>query len=231
MQFQRTALDLRPDSGRISPADVLVPAKGQPYDKLAMTYSLKLFRVRNGMTLEQLAVKTGLTRSYLSKIERGLANPSIASALTLASALGLSVERLFGQDTTHNAIDIVRSENGIAGDASDYLSIIAGLNPGRGMRAFVVRPDQKKPGSKAMVSHHEGEEILFILSGKIELKIGSRVEILNPGDCVHFDSTIPHKLNSLTGRKAEALVIIAQSTDQVTRGPAEKRSSRKNNYK
>nr|WP_249795124.1 cupin domain-containing protein [Bradyrhizobium sp. Oc8] len=37
------------------------------------------------------------------------------------------------------------------------------------------------------MSHHEGEEILFILTGKIELHIGKRKEILNPGDCVQFE--------------------------------------------
>jgi len=177
-----------------------------------MAYNLKLLRVRNGMTLEQLAVRTGLTRSYLSKVERGVANPSIGSALAVASALGVSVERLFGQEGTADKIDIVRSKNGKAGDDSELLSIIAGLNPERHMHAFIVRPGLKSSTSKSMMSHHEGEEILFVLSGKIELKIGKRVEVLSAGDCAHFDSIVPHNLNSLTGQKAEALVVIARST-------------------
>jgi len=72
---------------------------------------------------------------------------------------------------------------------------------------------------------------LFVLSGKIELKVGNRIEILKPGDCVHFDSTIPHKLNSLTGRKAEALVIIAQSADRTTRSAGGGRSPRERSSK
>ena len=55
----------------------------------------------------------------------------------------------------------------------------------------------------------EGEEILFALSGEIELKIGTRTEILRPGDCVQFDSTIPHKLTARTDVPASALVVIA----------------------
>ena len=52
------------------------------------------------------------------------------------------------------------------------------------------RPTQTAKRGRIM-SHHEGEEILFILTGKIELLIGKRKEVLYPGDCVQFDSTIP----------------------------------------
>jgi transcriptional regulator with XRE-family HTH domain len=174
-----------------------------------MVHSLKFLRVQSGMTLEQLAAGSGLTRSYLSKIERGLANPSIASALTIAGALGVTVERLFGENPRHEAVDIVRAAQGTAGDPASYLSLVAGLNPGRGMRAFVVRPVLKNSGRNAVMSHHEGEEILYVLSGEIELKIGKRLEVLRKGDCIHFDSTIPHKLTAMTSERTEALVIIA----------------------
>ena len=59
------------------------------------------------------------------------------------------------------------------------------------------------------MSHHEGEEILFILTGRIELLIGKRKEVLHPGDCVQYNSTIPHKLTALSSEAASALVVIA----------------------
>ena len=65
-----------------------------------MTLNLKFLRVQSGMTLEQLATDSGLTRSYLSKLERGLSSPSIGSALKIAEALGTSLDRLYGQRTT-----------------------------------------------------------------------------------------------------------------------------------
>lgn len=174
-----------------------------------MIHNLKFLRVQSGMTLEQLATESGLTRSYLSKIERGLSNPSIGSALTIARALGITVEQLFGQDAQHDALEITRAPRGTAGDPTSYLSLIAGFAPGRGMRAFIVRPTQKKAGRSTVMSHHEGEELLFVLSGEIEMKIGTRIEILNKGDCAHFDSTIPHKLTARTSERTEALVVIA----------------------
>ena len=61
------------------------------------------------------------------------------------------------------------------------------------MRALIVRPSRTAKRGRIM-SHHDGEEILFILTGRIELHIGKRKEVLNPGDCVQFESTIPQEL-------------------------------------
>jgi transcriptional regulator with XRE-family HTH domain len=181
-----------------------------------MVHKLKFLRVQNGMTLEHLADASGLTRSYLSKVERGLSNPSISAALLIAKALGVSVERLFGQDVRQGAIEIVRAQNGTPGDPASYLSMVAGINPVQGMRAFIVRPKQNMASRNTIMSNHAGEEILFVLAGDIEFKIGKRVEILHAGDCVHFDSTIPHRLIAITDKRTEALVVIVETTQIAT---------------
>ncbi|MGJ7542372.1 helix-turn-helix domain-containing protein [Variovorax sp. LT1R16] len=173
-----------------------------------MTLHLKYLRVQSGMTLEDLARDSGLTRSYLSKIERGLSTPSIESALGIAKALGVTVDRLFGEQQKEDVISIVRGNGADAGDVENHLSLVAGINSKRVMRAFIVRPGMKQKRGRIM-SHHEGEEIIFVLSGKIEMLVGTRRETLNPGDCVQFDSTIPHKLTALDDKPAAALVVIA----------------------
>ena len=179
-----------------------------PGDQIEMTLNLKFLRVQSGMTLEQLATDSGLTRSYLSKLERGLSSPSIGSALKIAQALGTTLDRLYGQNDDKDPVAIVRARNGKPGEPGTYLSLVAGLAPDRLMRAFIVRPGRTAQRGRIM-SHHEGEEILFILTGKVELLIGKRKEALNPGDCVQFDSTIPHKLTAMTSEPASALVVIA----------------------
>lgn len=59
-----------------------------------MSTRLKLLRQQHGLSLEQLAQRSGLTKSYVSKVERGLSTPSIASALKLARALAVDVAQL-----------------------------------------------------------------------------------------------------------------------------------------
>ena len=186
-----------------------MPHLGEPIE---MSLNLKFLRVQSGMTLEQLATDSGLTRSYLSKLERGLSSPSIGSALKIADALGTTLDRLYGQHDDKDPVAVVRAKNGKPGEPGTYLSLVAGLAPDRLMRAFIVRPGRTAKRGRIM-SHHEGEEILFMLTGRIELHIGKRKEVLNPGDCVQFDSTIPHKLIQVSSEPASALVVIATKTD------------------
>ena len=115
---------------------------------------------------------------------------------------------MYGQTNDHDPISIVRSANGKPGDPTMHLSLVAGIDPGRIMRAFIIRPNETAKRGR-MMSEHDGEEILFVLTGKIGLLIGNRKEVLKPGDCVQFDSTMPHKIIALTKAPASALVIIA----------------------
>lgn len=182
--------------------------------------NLKQLRVQRGLTLEQLAQSSGLTRSYLSKVERGMSSPSIESALSISNALGISVEKLFGhREEEGDPVTIVRSHEGAGKDPEAYLSLVAGLNPDRTMRAFVVRPGNQS-GRGRTTSHHDGEEILYVLKGRIEMQVGRSVEMLAVGDCVHFNSSIPHKLSSVGNVPASALVIV--SSMQPKQKPAKK---------
>ena len=75
-----------------------------------MSLSFKLLRLRANLTLEEVAQAAGVTRGYLSKLERGLVKPSVGSALKLAKILNVPVEDLFGDAKTEEAIVITRRE-------------------------------------------------------------------------------------------------------------------------
>ena len=56
--------------------------------------------------------------------------------------------------------------------------------------------------------HHEGEEFVYVLSGKIEVAVGEHRNILEQGDSLHFNSGIRHKLKSVSDETAELIVVI-----------------------
>jgi transcriptional regulator with XRE-family HTH domain len=175
-----------------------------------MTTKLKLLRVQAGMTLEELANATDLTRSYVSKVERGVATPSISVTLRLAKALGVPMDHLFGASPESDPVTIVRREGDEEGNAgtTGKLELVAGTSAGHNMIAFVLRPADAKRHSHPK-SHHAGEELIYVLSGSIGLQVANRKEVLHTGDCAHFDSTIPHKITAVSGPDAAALVVIS----------------------
>ncbi|MEB2398351.1 MAG: XRE family transcriptional regulator [Alcaligenaceae bacterium] len=178
-----------------------------------MSIKLKLLRLQAGMTLEDIARKTNLTRSYVSKLERGISSPSIGVALRIAQALNVKVEELFAASQQDDPIVIKRKQAGKdAGDAAPR--IISGALPGHRMVAFVLTPTDA-PMQNHPMSHHNGEELLFVLKGSINLQIAQRHELLLEGDSAHFNASIPHKITSHGEQPASVLLVTVSEEKEV----------------
>lgn len=179
-----------------------------------MSIKLKLLRVQANLTLEELAQAAGMTRGYVSKIERGLSRPSIGGALKLAKALRVPVEELFGEPSERDPVKITRAADVRKNaDLRGSPRVVAGTSPGHRMLAFLLRPGQveagQSPSRQSPMSHHDGEEILYVLKGRIGLQLADRKETLGAGDCAHFSSTVPHKITAIGDSTAEVLIVIA----------------------
>ena len=55
---------------------------------------------------------------------------------------------------------------------------------------------------------HPGEEFIYVLKGKIEVKVGENSNVLGPNQTVHFNSSIVHRLKNLSAHKAELVVVL-----------------------
>lgn len=177
-----------------------------------MSIKLKLLRVQAGLTLEELAQATDLTRSYVSKLERGISTPSVGAALKLAKALRVQVEEVFAEPSDTDPVLISRAETK-ASDARTKTPraprVVSGASPDRRMVAFVLTPTEE-PVRNHPMSHHKGEELLYVLKGRVSLQLAGRVELLNAGDSAHFNSSIPHKITSVGKVQASVLLVVAQ---------------------
>jgi quercetin dioxygenase-like cupin family protein len=61
---------------------------------------------------------------------------------------------------------------------------------------------------KPVAYKHEGEEFIFVMEGELEFTLGSKVQTLKKGESIHFHSSTPHKLKSLSGEVTRCLVIL-----------------------
>lgn len=187
---------------------------------LPMTIRLKLLRKQQGWTLDVLAEHTGLTKSYLSKIERGVSVPSIAVALKLSKALRVSVEELVSDSRDRAMISITRASERTAmtmspstqssSTARAIESIAANLAPKK-MLPFMLYPPMDFVTSA--FKEHEGEELLFVHKGRIEIEFPNQLVQLKSGDSIYFNAVIPHRTRSLGNSEAEVLVIVSNNDD------------------
>lgn len=176
--------------------------------------NLRALRVERGLTLDRLAGMSELTRGYLSLVERGLKTPSIAALLRLASALQVNIAQLFDLNampspryTLQRAADALPSEGGGFG-----LVPLAPARARKMMEPFLMRPSAA-PGTKTSPRWaHGGEEMLFVVSGRIAVKLGAEEIMMEKGDCLYFSGEERHEVRSLSRQQAEVLVVVALSS-------------------
>ena len=169
----------------------------------------------HGLSLEQLAGLSGLTKSYLSKVERGLSAPSIATILKLARALGVGSGQLLGEGVEEEEIAVVRAGERVPfsrdkGRVGYAYEAIAAHRSNKAMTPFVMRPPFRRGKSMDLVTH-AGEELVFVISGEMEIVFRDRVVALKAGDSVYFNAGIPHRARSVGSELAEALVVVSEA--------------------
>ncbi|MFE7562213.1 helix-turn-helix domain-containing protein [Kitasatospora sp. NPDC057500] len=176
-----------------------------------MSSRVRVLRKQNRLSLEALAAQVGVTKSYLSKVERGLSDPSISTALKLAHALNVDVGRLFSDEVEPELVTVVRAGErtpmgeGAGPGATRYEGIATGL-PGKQMVPFMMHPPLRP--ADAPFKSHAGEEFLFVHEGTAELEFPERTVALAPGDSVYFNAALPHRCRSTGAAPAAILVMV-----------------------
>ena len=169
-------------------------------------------RLERRMTQDNLASKTGFSKAFISKIENHKASPSIASLSKIATALGVSISTLLDESPGENQ-DIIIVRKGqrkkIVRPGSDIgftYESLAYKKKRKTMEPFIIK---YPPGIHVQkLFEHEGEEMLFILKGKIKLIYGNKTFILREEDTAYFNPSIPHRGESVGKTEGIGLCVL-----------------------
>ena len=159
-----------------------------------------------------MAQKSGVTKGFLSLVERGLKAPSISTLLKLSQAYGLSVSALLDTAQPREpAYSLVRrgARRKYAREGSLYgyrYEAIAFHKEEKRMEPFVVAPPLRLPRK---FFQHDGDEMVYVLEGEVEVHLDHERIVLQAGDCLYFDAATPHRSRSLGPERAVTLVIVS----------------------
>ena len=163
---------------------------------------LRSLRKAQGLTLENLAAASGKSISFISKIERGQARPSITALQDIAEALKVPIGWFFQTEGPVPAEErpyIVRahrrrrlSYSGMA--STDYMGFEDHLLSANLEGQLAMGISRYAPGGTAGddLYTHQGEEAGLLLEGEIELTLGEKTFRLKPGDSFSFSADTPH---------------------------------------
>ncbi|MCQ4206374.1 helix-turn-helix domain-containing protein [Streptomyces longispororuber] len=191
----------------------------EPPELPAVAPQLRALRRRASLTLEAAARSAGLSPAHLSRLETGQRQPSLPMLLALARIYGTTVSELLGE-TPADRESVVRARAMEATEAGGWTYFQAG-SPGRGMQALRVHVPYGSQGD--MVRVHPGEEWLYVLEGRLRLRLGDTSYRLDPGDSAHFDSLTPHRIAAADESGAELLFVhtlLQSPTAALCLGPA-----------
>jgi len=171
---------------------------------------LKTLRLQKSLTLQQLAEATGVSKSMISKIERGDADPTTNVLSRIAEGLEVSVSQLVGGDPGQPVVLIRQQDQPVFQDPRSGFErrSLSPLLPSRGID-FVMNtlPPGKSAGPFA--PHQRGvDEYLVVTQGKLELRLGTDIYVLGRGDSIVFNGNVEHHFQNLSKRPCVYYIVI-----------------------
>ncbi|MBS0219665.1 MAG: helix-turn-helix domain-containing protein [Proteobacteria bacterium] len=197
---------------KVTPSELVPSANGGA--SFNFSERLRELRTRHGLSLEMLAQKTGLTKGFLSLVERGLKAPSISTLLKLSETYNVSVGDLLDERMSLDPpYSLVRRTEGkkYAKDGSLFgyrYEAIAFHKAQKKMEPFLVSPPMRMPQK---FFQHAGDEMVYVLKGQVDIQLSDDQVMLFPGDCLYFDAATPHRSRSVGKERALTLVVVTPS--------------------
>ena len=169
---------------------------------------LRLLRRARGLTLADLAARTGLSDGYLSSVERGTTAPTLSSLTTIAAILGTDMSVFFpGRDRQHvhihRAVDDEHLR--IAASSNETYTILSARSVDPSFTGLI---EDIAPSGTEMSYSFFGERFLLMLAGEIELRIDATAYRLGPGEMIHYSSHPNHVLNVTSPDPARILWVV-----------------------
>ena len=175
----------------------------------------RIRKLREGkkMTLSELAKRARLSKSLLSKIENGKVSSPASTLSVIADSLKVGLNFLLDENVDQREYKyvLVRKDERIRLDRGTedfglYYEMIAYKKPNKLMNPFILIVENRRR-VPVLFTHH-GEEIIFVLSGKMEFAYGKEKLVMEPGDSIYFDADVPHGGRNIGDNPLRVLMVI-----------------------
>ncbi len=165
---------------------------------------IKMLRIKNGLTQEELANRSELSKGFISQIERDLTSPSIATLMDLLQCLGSNLKDFFNEIVDEKIVfgkeDIFVKENR---DLNYEISWIVPDSQKNRMEPILMT--LAVGGGSEPDDPHEGEEFGYVLSGSVSIHLGNRKYKVKKDESFYFKPTVVHYISN--GGKSQAKLL------------------------
>jgi transcriptional regulator with XRE-family HTH domain len=202
---------------------------------------IRLARERRGMSVRELSRRVDVSASHVSQVERGLASFSVRALYTVVSELGISMDSLFEEATDASGDPPFPEDDAVVTRSADTSLEEAGivlrhadrptisLSSGPRWERLTAKPEQNAefidviyapaPGAEppADFVRHDGREYGVIIRGQLNVQVGFGTTVLDVGDSISFDSSIPHRFWNSSEDEVHAVWFVLDRQDEAMR--------------
>jgi transcriptional regulator with XRE-family HTH domain len=172
-------------------------------------------RRERGLTLEELAERSGVSRAMISKVERGEKNPTLVVATKLAEGLEINLSRLLKIEERREVVVQPRDRRMVMRDPKTGFErqLLSPAFGGRGVQ-FVRNVIPKGSTSGEFPPHRKGvEEYVAVEKGRLKAMLGGEEYLLEEGDALYFEADVSHRFDNAGDDECSYyLVIVSKGT-------------------
>ena len=179
---------------------------------VAIGSRIRAARQAQRLTIEQVADATGLTKGFLSRVERDLTSPSVASLVTLCQVLSVSVGDLFAAPETH----LTRRDDGprISLGGQGIVERLLTARSERRLQILQATIEPRGRGENELYAVDCDVDVLHVVKGRIKLILTNEEYDLEEGDTVSFPGREPHTWVNPTDETVEVLWILVPAASR-----------------
>lgn len=169
---------------------------------------LREARLRQKLSLAEVAERSGLSASFISNVERGINDPTIGSLQAILGALGMSMADLFRAPSCQRVVRRNERLQMVTADGGKVLYELI-TPPGEKRIEGMLLVVQPGAGSGLVPHSHRGVEVGLILRGRLRYWLGDEVYDLEEGDSITYEATIPHRYANEGDEECVSLWVLA----------------------
>jgi ribosome-binding protein aMBF1 (putative translation factor)/quercetin dioxygenase-like cupin family protein len=187
-----------------------------PQEDIQINVGKRVMEVREsrGLSLKDISQRTDLDVSLLEQIEQGTVAPPLGTVIKLAKALEMKMGYFISGEqeqpytiVRHQDRKIVSRYDAKKGEHYGYeYQSLAPHKRDRHMEPFLVT--LAPAATEEERSTHDGQEFIFVLDGGMEVRLGDEIHLLEPGDAIYYDSTVPHLVKCHGDRQTVILAVL-----------------------
>jgi transcriptional regulator with XRE-family HTH domain len=187
------------DNGKGAPPESrpgAVASGGKTLDRF-LGNVIRELRLKDNLTIAEVAAQAGISRGMVSKIENGQVSTSLETLSKIAHALGVSLAHLFRHyDMPSGGAQLVKKDAGMevvrrgTRRGHTYHLLAYDQGPKKSFEPFLITMDDASEVFPTF--EHPGTEFIHMLKGRIEYRHGQQTYLLEPGDSLTFRGDIPH---------------------------------------